>query len=169
MSNIFFGNTFSLAASVFLCLSAAASGRRETYLFQVGECAFLLVAQLFFGQLGAAAVMIFSIVRNLLLTFDKYNNAWMLVLFVFTGYFGLKINTGGVVGLIPVIATMVYTLSSKLAKSRVNVKIALLLNLFLWVAYSFLIKDYVTAGMNSLAAVLALISLFARARSTCEK
>ena len=162
MINIYVGNAISFISSVFLLLSSIAKSRRKIYLYQSLECLLLLFSQLCFGQLAAALVMLFGVIRNLLLTVGKYNRIWMIVFFVLTAVIGIKINTGGYIGLIPVFATLAYTISTKYAKSYINVKLSLLANLILWSTYSFLIMDYVSATVNSLAAVLTLLSLLFR-------
>ena len=148
-------NIISSIGAVFLCLATLEKDVKKIYLFQAFECLALFLSQAILGQIAGALSMLFGIARNLLIVKNKYSMPYALTFFALTALFGIKFNTGGTVGLIPVIAALIYILTSKIARNVVFVKFALLLNLVLWVIYSFLIKDYVTFFVNLFCSIFS--------------
>ncbi len=154
------GNIISLSASVFLFSGSITQKVRRVYLFGVFECIFLFSAQLFFHQGAAAVSLLIAAFRNYLLFIGKYTRAFLILIFFLTLFLGLFFNTGGALGLIPLFATLIYTLTSYCAKSYVNVKLNLFLNLGLWTLYSVFIYDVGGAVINIFSIILTLISIF---------
>jgi hypothetical protein len=160
MSNrIIFANSISFVAAVFLAVSCVVKERRLIYFFQLCECIILLFAQLVFGQGAAAVSLMLGVVRNLLLWRGKYRAVSAALVFVFTLILGVLFNTGGYVGFIPIIASLIFALSSYFAKTYIKVKLSLLINLSLWTVYSFVIFDLTSFFVNLISMFLNSISL----------
>ena len=158
LSKIIIGNVLSFVGAIFLSVSCVLKKREYIYLFQSIECMFLVAAQIFFGQLGAAAVLILSTIRNAMLAFGAYSSRSLAILFSLTLIFGLAFNTGGAVGLIPLIASLAYTVTSYYAKSFSKIKLSLLFNLFIWCVYSYIIFDFAGLAVNFVSFVLNAVS-----------
>lgn len=154
MPNILVGNILSGFAAGFLILSGALKRARYIYLSQCLESFFLLFAQIAFFQIGAALCLLVSIIRNLLLVFRRYGRFGAISVFVLTLVFGIFYNTGGIVGLLPVAASLFFCISSYFAKKLFAIKLAVSLNLFIWCFYSLLISDFVSLFVNAVALIL---------------
>jgi len=157
--NILIGNLISLSASVFLFLGSAARRVKNLYLFQIFECILLFIAQLAFGQGAAAVSLLIAAFRNFLLLIRRYTAPFFALIFLATLIFGLLFNTGGIVGILPLFATLIYTLTTFLAKGFVKVKLSLILNLSLWMIYSAFILDISSVIINFTSFVIASVSL----------
>ena len=157
--NIIIGNIISFSASFFLLWGSASEKVRRLYLFGVFECILLFISQLFFGQGAAAVSLLIAAFRNYLLFIGKYRRSFFILIFVSTAFFGLALNTGGAVGLLPLFATLVYTYTSYSARGYVWVKLSLIFNLFLWSVYSVMISDIGGAFVNIFSLALCLASL----------
>ena len=154
------GNVISLVATLFLFLGGIARGRREIYFFQFLECVFLIISQLVFFQIAGAISMCFSALRNHLASKEKFRLPHLVAVFFASAILGLLFNTGGAVGIIPVIASLFLTLAAYFLKSATSVRIAVIINLTAWVVYSIMIRDYVTAVSNLVAIVINIHMLF---------
>ena len=153
------GNVISFVATLFLFLGGIARGRREIYFFQFLECVFLIISQLVFLQIAGAVSMCFSALRNHLAAKEKYTPLALVLIFTLTAMLGILLNRGGVVGLIPVGASLLLTACAYVLKSALAVRLAVMISLALWVVYSVLIRDYVSAASNLLALALNLYTL----------
>ena len=78
------------------------------------------------------------------------------------GVVGLAVNNRGLVGLIPVFTTALYTVICLYAKRRIAIKANIIANLSLWAVYDILISDYVSFAVDTGSALVALISLLRR-------
>ena len=82
---------------------------------------------------------------------------------------GLAVNNRGLVGLIPVFTTALYTVICLYAKRRVAIKANIIANLSLWAVYDILISDYVSFAVDTGSAVVAVFSLLRRNEETQQR
>ena len=159
MVDIVFANSLSAVAAVFMSVSCLLRRKTHIYLFQMLECLFLIFAQLVFGQVGAVLSLSVSVIRNLLLVLGRYKRWHMILFTVITLLLGIALNTGGIIGIIPVGAGAIFTVSSFYAEKFAEIKLSLLVNIGLWIVYSAFILDFSTLFMNSVSFALNLASL----------
>ena len=157
--NIIIGNIISLSASVFLFSSSITDKLRRVYLFGIIECIFLFLAQVFFGQGAAAVSLLIAAFRNFLLFIGKYTRPFFFLVFFLTLLLGVIFNTGGTIGLIPLVATLIFTVGTYCFKSYIKVKFTLLLILVLWTVYSACVYDFASTVINFTSGVLTVISI----------
>ena len=72
---------------------------------------------------------------------------------------GLYANNCGLVGLLPVVTTAVYTIGCLFAKRTRAIKWNLIANLIFWAIYDAFILDLVSCAVDSVSAVAALVSI----------
>lgn len=163
------GNIVSLFGAVFLGASCFAKERRTVYLCLFAESLLLALAQLVFRMPAGAVALIVAAGRNLLVAFDRFGG-WEAALFsVLTLVCGVLADTSAIAGAItdprlflnflPVIAGVQLTVASYAAKSLRGVKYSILVNVFLWIVYSFYILDIVTALSNLAIFAVDLVAL----------
>jgi len=158
MVRLVLGNAISFASALFLIMSQLSSKTRAIYMHQLFESVFLFISQIVLGYPAGALAMLIAAFRGVLVVYRKYSLGVMLVILWLTMFLGLKFNTGGIIGVIPVASASFYTVAVKYAKRLLSAKICLLVNLLLWIAYSLLIRDYVTFLVNSVAFILGSFS-----------
>ena len=162
MTRIVIANAVSLCAAIFMCLSGLSKSRSRIFFFQFLECVALIVSQLIFIKVAGAISMGVGAVRNYLASKNKLTFPLMLVFFIAIGALGIALNTGGAIGLIPVFASLIFTLTSFYLKGVVATRIAVIFNLTLWVVYSVLIFDLVSAACNFIALTINVFMLIGR-------
>lgn len=155
-AQLIIGNIISLFAAVIMCFSAAAESRRRLYALQLLECGVLLVAQLVFGYPSAALVLAIGGIRNVFILLRRYN---LRVMLFFVGLiivsFVLTFD-GGIVEILPLLATLIFTVGSYTATGVVSTKLVFALMLIFWSVYSFIIRDFPTGITNAVSAILAV-------------
>ena len=148
------GNLISFAAACFTLASAWSGNRKRIYLYQAMQCALLAVANIFFASVSGVTTYAICALRNVLLAYDRFTARLCVI--------GLAVNNRGLVGLIPVFTTALYTVICLYAKRRVAIKTNIIANLSLWAVYDILISDYVSFAVDTGSALVALISLLRR-------
>ena len=104
------GNILSFFAALFMVASCVVKRKQAVFFCQFLECALLAVASVFFGSLAGMTTLVLSAVRNLVVAKGRYTKPVMVAFVILTIVAGLLANTRGLVGLLPVLATVEYTI-----------------------------------------------------------
>ena len=159
MLNLIIGNCISAVASVFLAISNCAQSQKKIYLFQLLETATFCLSSVFFASWAGLSTLLVSLVRNILVVKNRLRK-WHVYLFaVLVVLIGLYINNRGVLGLLPIAATVEITFANYYAKSVPLIKVSVLFNTILWAVYSFLIWDFAAGISETLISILGAVSL----------
>lgn len=159
MSRLLVANIISFVGALFLCLSCIAKTKRRVATYQFIQCGLLVFAQLAFGKGSGAVSMGAAFVRNVCIATGHYGIIPMILIASFTLIFGLRFNTYGFIGLMPVAVGIFYTVALYFSKGIKGTKIALSVLLLVWVIYSLLILDFFGVVSNALALTLNLLTL----------
>ena len=163
-AQLIIGNVISLFAAVIMCFSAVAHTRRRLYLLQLVECAVLMLAQLVFGYPSAALVLALGGVRNIFILYERYT---LRAMCIFIGMIFISFSLtfgGGAVELLPLAATLLFTVGAYFARGVVGTKIVFSGVLALWSVYSFIIRDFPTGVTNAVSAILSVATVVAHIR-----
>ncbi len=153
-------NVFSGLAALFLILSTLSESREKIYFYQLFECVLLIVAQILFREPSAAVVLALSALRNFLLWRKSYDFTAAFIIFITILVTAIPLSEGSAVSLLPMAATLIYTVTTYKAKSFVYIKVSLFINLLIWIVYSFMIFDVSTFLINIVSLILNSVSLF---------
>lgn len=168
-ADILIGNGVSLAAAGFMAASCLVKSKRDVFLCQFSECLLLAAASVFFGSLAGTAVLALSALRNLLVAAGKYPKALMYLFLFLTLLLGVLVNTKGFIGLLPVAATVEYTVCCYYLKGLKATRYSIFVNVAIWVVYSFLIFDLATALTDSAVLVVDAAAIVKLHRSDRAK
>ncbi len=160
MTNIVIGNIISFIAAIFMAISCTVKNRKTIFYLQALNCLVLAVASLFFGSYAGITTLLISTVRNIIVAHDKYTKPVMYIFLILTVLLGVFANNRGFTGLLPVIATVQYTLCLNLFKGLFLTRISIFVNTALWVTYSFIIRDFSTACMDSISLITVTVAIF---------
>jgi hypothetical protein len=156
------GNILSFIAALFTLASCLTKKRDNVFYFQFMECSVLAVASYFFGAYAGITTLVISAVRNLTVAREKYNFAGMVIFTILVIISGAAANNRGFVGLLPVIATVQYTVCSYLIEGIKGTKYSIAVNVFMWIVYSFAILDIstgVSGVINLICVILSIIKM----------
>ena len=166
------GNILSFFAALFMVASCVVKRKQAVFFCQFLECALLAVASVFFGSLAGMTTLVLSAVRNLVVAKGRYTKPVMVAFVILTIVAGLLANTRGLVGLLPVLATVEYTICCHYIEGEMATKCSIFVNVLLWIVYSFLICDFSTAISDSIVlvvATVAIVRLWRSERSGCRR
>ena len=153
------GNLISFIAACFTVASSWSGRRKRIYLYQAGQCFFLALANIFFNSISGVTTYIICAVRNVLLAYDHFTARLCIITVACVGMIGLSVNNRGMIGLLPVITTALYTIVCFYAKRQPTIKANIIVNLVLWAIYDILIHDYVSFSVDTGSAIVAAISI----------
>ena len=153
------GNIISFAGACFTLLSAWSRDRKRIYLYQAVQCLLLAIANVFFASVSGVTTYALCAVRNCLLACDRFSARRCALFVAAVAAIGLYANNRGLVGLLPIITTILYTLGCFYAKRAKAIKCNMIVNLVLWAVYDLLVGDYVSAAVDSVSAGAALVSI----------
>ena len=160
MNNIIIGNIISFISAAFLAVSCVVKNRKHIFILQFLNCAILAIASYFFGSYAAISTLILCCIRNIFIAKDKYTAKVMTVILVLVIVLGLLTNNRGLIGLLPVMATVEYTICCYLIKDVHKTRISIFVNETIWVIYSLLVLDFSTALTDIIVIAVDLAVLF---------
>ena len=73
---------------------------------------------------------------------------------------GVCFNNNGLLGLLPIIASVSYTICIYVLKSAQKMRVALVINLIQWLFFDFFIKAYPMFVMDLIIIIITLINIF---------
>lgn len=95
----------------------------------------------------------------MLLAYERFTARLCIITVACVGIIGVSVNNRGIIGLLPVITTALYTIICFYAKRRSTIKMNIIVNLALWAVYDILIHDYVSFSVDTGSAIIAVISI----------
>ena len=159
ISAIWLGNAVSAVSAAFLIASCLSNTRKRIFYFQVIECVILAIANIIFNSWAGFTTLAVCAVRNLFIAHDRFTKPLMLICIGLTVALGLWANNRGWVGLLPMFATVEYTVCCHYIYGVRATRISLFLNLLIWVVYALLIRDYATALSNGVVMAVDLAAI----------
>ena len=159
MINLMLGNLISLGASLLLAAGCCTRTKQRAYGFQCAESAVLCCAYLVFGAWAGLSTQVLSVVRNLMVIRDRFTVRWMLFFTALVIILGAAVNDQGLIGLLPVAATVQLTLCNHFCRTIVQIKLSFLANALQWMVFSFRIGDLVNGCTQIIIVLLCVVSL----------
>jgi len=147
------GNLLSVISVAFLILSCCINDRRKVYQMQFVETATCAAATAFFGAWSGLTTNAIALYRNYKNMNDAFSRRDMIVTSILTVAAGLIVNVNGLVGLIPIMATLEITYTNYYLRNVLQIKAGILLNVTLWMIYFFMIGS-VPAGLGQMITLL---------------
>lgn len=135
-------NLFSSIGTGLLAYSTFSKKKSKMLWIQVGDCWFNALGNLFVGSYAAMITNLFALVRNVLNATKLMSNWLLWILTLALICYGLEFNTKGFVGLLPVVASVEYTIWSTKSKNTQQLRIALAINLVLWFVHDCAVGLY---------------------------
>lgn len=160
VSNYLIANIISGICAVFTVSASWVPDKKKSYLIQVAQCLTYAVASVFFGMYATVATMVLCAVRNGLEAYGKFTLKLCIPFCVIIAGLCIGFNSSGLLGLVPGIATIIYSLGCCLFKSLLSTKINIFVDLFLWTVYDILILDIPSTIVDAVGALVALAAFF---------
>ena len=157
--NIIIGNIISLIAGVFIILSMWVNDEKKAYFYQFLNAFILIISSVFFFSWTGVVTMAIAASRNLMVYYDRLTFNWTMFFIAVSLVLGLAVNTMGLVGILPIIAIIQLSLSNYYLKTIKPIKTSFIINSAIYVIYFLAILDFSSATIESVTALVGVVSL----------
>ncbi len=156
-SSLIWGNIFSLLAVLCMAVSVVVKSKKKLIGWQILDTAFFIASTYVLRSYSAVVANTLSLIRNLFAYYNKLNSVLTIIFCGLAVAIGLYLNNRGVIGWLPVVATLQYTICLYVTKNEQQMRYALAFNLAFWIVHDFYIQSYPSAINN---VVLCFWSLY---------
>lgn len=152
------GNIVALIASLIMVYSGYLKQKKKILYVQTIQIGLSVLSNIIFGGITGAIINAISCIRNILCYKEKLNNITIIVLIIIAITLSLSFNNLGLIGLLPLISTIIY-ISLMNTQDIIKFKYLIILTMILWLAYDLYIKSYIFAGFDFMNIVVNIISI----------
>lgn len=155
---IIIGNIIALIASILMTFSGLQKSKKKILFIQIIQIFLTIISNLVLGGYTGAIVNAISLIRDILLYKDKVGLKEKIILIIFAIGLSLAFNNLGLIGFLPLIATVTYMLFMD-TKDVIKFKILIIISMILWFIYDLTIKSYTSSVFDILSALTHLIAI----------
>ena len=159
MINIIIGNIIAFIGSVLLVYSGIIKEKKKIIYVQTVQIGLFVVSNFVLGGITGAIINVISCIRNILCYKDKLRVKEKIILLIISIILSLSFNNLGIIGMLPLIATITYTLLMDI-NDVIKFKIVLIITSILWGVHDIYIKSYSSAIFDFLCAITNSISIY---------
>ena len=159
MENLIIGNLIAFTASGLMIYSGTRKKKDEILYIHSVEKVLATLSNIVLGGITGAITSAIGFVRNLLCYKNKLVTKQKLIIIILMSSLSLYFNNLGIVGILPVIATAIYTLFMDI-KDIIKFKILTISTTMLWVVYNFYILAYASIVFQTLQIIANGIAIY---------
>ena len=156
---IVIGNIVALVGSVLMAYSGIIKEKQKIIIVQTIQMLMLGLSNIILGGIPGAIINSVNCVRNILCYEEKLGFKEKLILVTISVSLSIYFNNLGIIGILPVIATVFYTMLMDM-KNVVKFKVLLIFTLILWGIYDVCIKSYTSAIFDFITIGANIFSIY---------
>lgn len=156
---IVIGNIIALIASLLMVYSGLIKKKEKIIYMQTIQIFMFALSNLILGGITGSISNLFACIRNILFHKNKLKNKEKIILVCMMLVFSLSFNNLGIIGLLPLISTIAFTLFIDL-KDIIKFKILIISTSFLWLIHDICIQSYISAIFDFMTIVTNTISIY---------
>lgn len=149
------GNLFALIDGIVFSMSGLEKSHDKQLKMQLVSSTCFLLSNIMLGAFTGIVLCTFGVVRNVLKFFGLANKYVIVAMVVIQTVLILAFNADGLLGILPLIASVGYTIAVMGTVSSRRVALAMFLNGSLWIGYDIYIGSYVGAIFMTWTALLS--------------
>jgi len=164
--SIIIGNVSSIGAMVCDSISGTRKTKKSMLLVQCGSQFFYCASAIILKGYSAAVQNVVAVVRNLVAIRDKTSRLLEYILIILPVVLGLVFNNRGLIGLLPIIANLQYSIAVfAFRDSPRKLKLAFIINSALFIVFNFAILNFVAGVSAIVISVTTTVSLVKEIRA----
>lgn len=152
------GNIVALIVSLIMVYSGYLKQKKKILYVQTIQIGLSVLSNIILGGITGAIINAVSCIRNILCYKEKLRNITKIVLIIIAITLSLSFNNLGLIGLLPLISTIIY-ISLMNTQDIIKFKCLIILTMILWFVYDLYIKSYIFAGFDFMSIVVNIISI----------
>lgn len=156
---VIIGNIIAFIASVFMVIAGLLNERKQILAMQIIQMTLFIISNIVLKGYTAVVINAISIIRNLFAYKDKLSNMVSYILLALTAVFTFIFNNHFIIGLLPLVGTIVFTLNLN-NKSIIKIKLALSFSMLMWLIFDIYIQSYSSALFDFLSMAAGIITIY---------
>ena len=160
------GNVIALIASILMVLAGLQKVKKRILFIQIIQILLTIISNLVLGGYTGAVVNALCLVRDILLYKNKMGTKEKIIIIVLAIGLSLAFNNLGIIGLLPLVATIVYILFMN-TKDVIKFKILIIFSMLMWLVYDLTIKSY-TSSIFDILSIFANIFAIIQIHKRCK-
>lgn len=152
------GNIIALVASIIMVYTGILKSKKKIIYFQTIQLVLFVISNIILGGISGAIINAISCIRNILCYKNRLNALAKIFISVASIILIIFFNNLGIVGLMPLIATLSYIWLMTI-KDIKKFKYLTMFNMLLWLIYDLYIKSYTSAIFDFLNIIANFVSI----------
>lgn len=152
-------NIMSGIGMMLLVYSTFSKSKKKMLWIQVGDCFFNALGCLLAGSYSATATNAISMIRNIVNARGKMTKILSYIIAIILLTLGVVVNKKGLIGLLPPLASVIYTIWLERGKTAQSLRFGLVVNLALWLVHDFYVGLYVSGITDTLLIIVTVINI----------
>lgn len=157
--SIILANIMSGIGMLLLVYSTFSKSKKKMLWIQVGDCFFNALGCLLAGSYSAMITNTVSMIRNILNAKGFMTKVLSYIVAVILLVLGVVVNKKGLIGLLPPVASVIYTIWLERGKTAQSLRFGLIVNLVLWLIHDFYVGLYVSGITDILLIIVTVINI----------
>lgn len=158
MTNIIIANIIAFIASLLMVYTGIMKKKSAILFVQTIQMALFVLSNLILGGITGAIINAINCIRNILCYKDKLGKFSKALIIIASVVISLAFNNLGFIGLLPIIATVVFTLFMDV-KDIIKFKYLTIFIIILWATYDIFIKSYSSAIFDLITIIANMASI----------
>ena len=159
MIQIVIGNIVAFIGCILMVYTGLIKEKKKIIFVQTIQIGFLIASNLILGGITGAIINSISCVRNIICYKDRLGKKGKIILVAISAALSLYFNNLGIIGLLPLVSTISYTLLMDM-KDVIKFKILIIFTLILWFIYDIFIMSYSSASFDFLFIIINVIAIY---------
>lgn len=153
----YFSQILSLIASIIFLIAIQQKTVKKLFIYDTIQLVINVFVNLLLKGYSGAVVQSIAVLRGVLKAKSKLNYQSGILIITLQIIFGFLFNNHGIIGLLPIIASVSYSIVLMLSENILFIKLNLVINLILWTIYSFCIHDVIGSTTNMMYAFYVIL------------
>lgn len=150
------GNLCAGISVILLCVSVFRKKKEGILIVQSFDCTFCILADILVGSYSGAVISFLALVRNIVNVKGKMTVRLGLVFCTIASIVSLLVNTKGIIGTLPILATIEFTVGTAYYSDAQKIRFLMIPNIILWMIHDICIGLY-TSAIGDLITLIATI------------
>ena len=156
--NTIIANIFGLISALILIYMGSIKEKNTVLKFQVVQTTFGSLCDLILGGIPSVITNIVTIIRNVLVTNNKWNKIYMYAFIIIASILIIYFNNLGIIGYIPLANFIFYTIYID-TDDNIVFKYVFIISMITWLIYDFIIKAYTSSAFDFFTVMTAVVTL----------
>ena len=153
------GNIVAFIGCILMVYTGLIKEKKKIIFVQTIQIAFLIASNLILGGITGAIINAVSCIRNIICYKDKLGTKEKIILIILSTSLSFYFNNLGIIGLLPLVSTISYTLLMDM-KDVIKFKKLIIFTLVMWLIYDIYIISYSSAAFDLLNIITNAIAIY---------